>query len=117
MKFFSYCVLVILFVCSFSCKHRQVKPQIIPQDSMKVIIWDLVSADQWNSVLLSTDTSLKHSKNNLLLYQEVFNLHHTTKDEFFKSYQLYEETPDKMKEILDSTAAYGARQRINVNKR
>ena len=50
------------------------------------------------------------------LYKEVFTIHHTTKDEFNKSYQFYLSRPDLSKSLFDSLSAYANRQRNEMYK-
>jgi hypothetical protein len=44
-------------------------------------------------------------------FQQVFDLYHITKEEFYKSYRYYEEHPDKNSILMDSLSAFAGRQR------
>jgi len=44
-------------------------------------------------------------------FQQVFAIHHITREGFYKSYRYYEEHPDKNNILMDSLAAYAARKR------
>lgn len=44
-------------------------------------------------------------------FQQVFDVHHITKDQFYKSYKYYEQHPDKNNILMDSLAAYASRKR------
>jgi len=50
-------------------------------------------------------------------FQQVFDLYHITKEEFYKSYRYYEEHPDKNNILMDSLSAYSGRQRQELYKK
>ena len=50
-------------------------------------------------------------------FQQVFDLYHITKEEFYKSYRYYEEHPDKNNILMDSLSAYATRQRQELYKK
>ena len=50
-------------------------------------------------------------------FQQVFDLYHITKEEFYKSYRYYEEHPDKNNILMDSLSAYANRQRQELYKK
>jgi hypothetical protein len=85
---------------------------VLPFDSLKVIVWDLLNAEEFNNVLITKDSTLRNSKNNLKLYQQVFYIHHISKEQFYNSYEFYQEHPDRFKLLMDSVATYAPRQRF-----
>jgi hypothetical protein len=95
----------------YSCKGKSTKTQVLPLDTMKVVIWDLMNAEEWNNLAIVKDTALRKSKNNLKLYQQVFFIHHLSKEQFYYSYQYYEQQPDKMKILVDTLSAFAERQK------
>jgi hypothetical protein len=80
------------------------------------VILDLMNAEQWNNFIIIKDTTLRNSKNNLKLYQQVFLVHHVNKDQFYYSYQYYEQHPDRMKILLDSLTTFAERQKSKMKK-
>jgi len=90
--------------------------EILPFDTMKVVIWDLLNAEEWNKSLSERDTSLLKTKNNLILYQKTMLMHHLNKEQFLYSYKFYEEHPDKMKLLIDSLSVYGQLQKDRLLK-
>jgi hypothetical protein len=90
---------------------------IIPKDSMQHILWDMIQADQYAKQFLVKDSAKKNIRlERIKLYQEVFLIHHITKDQFQKSYQFYITRPDLTKIIFDSMAASGNRRRQEIYK-
>lgn len=85
---------------------------IITKDSMQLIMWDLMKADEWFNRKFIADTNAVKNKEDVKLYEAVFKIHGITKDRFFKSYRYYEAHPILLKEIVDSIDAKSNRERI-----
>src|ERR1035437_2174827 len=97
---------------TLSCNGKtETKMEALPFDTMKIVIWDLLNADEWNNLQLQKDTALRRTKNNLKLYQKVFAIHHIDKDNFYYSYKFYEEHPDRMKILMDTLSAFSQKQK------
>jgi hypothetical protein len=94
--------LIVVCLLSFGCSPNQDSTGILSQDKMRKIVFDLIRTDEYTSNYLTRDTSVNLQKERLKLYDKVFVLHHTTKDQFYKSYRYYEQHPDQQKEIFDS---------------
>ncbi len=73
-------------------------------------MWDMIQADQFSKQFLLKDSAKSNVKiETMKLYDEVFQIHHVSKDEFQKSYQFYISRPDIFKVIMDSISAQGNR--------
>jgi hypothetical protein len=106
-------LICLLFFCSvISCANRDSIPSgIIPKNEMQKILWDMIQADQFSKQFIVKDSSKKNiSVETMKLYDEVFQIHHITKDEFQKSYQFYISRPDILKNVFDSLSAQGNRR-------
>jgi hypothetical protein len=101
---------------AYSCKGKNAKMEILPLDTMKVVMWDLMNAEEWNNVIITKDTTLRKSKNNLKLYQQVFFIHHLSKEQFYNSYRYYEQRPDKMKVLVDTLSSFAEKQKSKMIK-
>src|SRR6202042_3124115 len=85
---------------------------IIQTDSMRSIMWDMIQADQYVKQYLSRDSSkINIKKQSLSLYTEVFAIHHTSREEFEKSYQYYLTHQDLNKLIFDSLSVRNMQER------
>jgi hypothetical protein len=96
-----------------ACTDKDRLPSgIIEKDKMGQILWDMMEADQYASIYLAKDTARANIKmETLKLYQEVFQLHHVTREEFSKSFTWYRERPDLTRGLFDSLLAKGNRLR------
>ena len=110
-------LLAILLVVGCSDKDN-VPSGIIPRDEMEKILWDMVQADQYSSLYLWKDSARINVKTETQkLYQEVFQLHQISREEFRKSFQYYQEHPDLTRNVFDSLLARGNRLRAESYSR
>ena len=96
-----------------ACSDRSSIPKdIIPPDSMQKILNDVIIVGVYSDQYISKD-SLKRDKRkaNDELMENVFKLHHITRESFKKSLSFYESRPDLNKIIFDSLAADANRHR------
>lgn len=90
---------------AYGCANRQKVPAgIIPRDQMQTILWDMIQADQFALQFLVKDSvKNKHIREETFkLYEEVFQVHHISRDDFLKSYRFYLSRPDMMRTMLDT---------------
>jgi hypothetical protein len=112
-----YLIVFSLFVLAACSDRTGIPKQIIPPDSMQKIMYDVITAEEYSSLYVSRD-SLKHDKikANQDLLEDVFRIHHITRDNFKESLHFYESRPDLNKKIFDSLAAYANRHRSDLYK-
>jgi len=92
--------LLILASCS---KKNKLPAGIMSKEKMEAVMWDMMQADVFLSdFVLSKDTSLKKFEEHTKLYERVFQIHQTNKEQFSRSFTYYRSHPTIMKEVLDS---------------
>ena len=103
--------ILIAIVCSstillaYSCKSKR---GILPVNEMKVVMWDMLLADNWYAHAIR-DTTAQKNKKYIALYESVFKQDGVTKEQFYKSYNYYQTHTKEMVILLDSLEAYGSR--------
>jgi Domain of unknown function (DUF4296) len=102
-------IVVLTALTLVSCKKKLTEDDVLPLNVMKVVLWDMNTADTWFNQISNTDSLHKTRKMNIQLYEQVFVSNKTTKKQFYTSYQYYQTKPDKMKTLMDSVVAYGER--------
>jgi hypothetical protein len=105
--------IALIFFCStIGCVNKDSVPSgIIPKTEMQKVLWDMIQADQFSKQFLVKDSAKKRvSFETMKLYDQVFQIHHITKDQFQKSYQFYISRPDILKILFDSLSAQGNRR-------
>ena len=94
------------FFLLFGCTEKPKVPKgIISQNEMRKLMWDLMRADAYVSDFVMKDTSRNQKTESIILYEQIFNMHSTTREAFKKSLAFYEEHPDLLKTITDSLRA------------
>lgn len=102
-----------------SCTNRDKVPgDIIQPEAMNDLMWDIMTVKEYISDVLPRDTirnkDLKRERS--MLYQQVFDLHKTSREDFLKSLSFYTGRPDKFKVMVDTLAARGNRLRDELYK-
>jgi len=108
--------LIFIFAISFfwvACSDSNAIPKnIIAKEKMEKILWDIIQADNFSTEYLKKDSGRINVKfETMKLYDQIFLLHHVSRQDFEKSYQFYLEHPDITKPMFDSLSARGNRQR------
>jgi hypothetical protein len=94
----SFLVLVI-----FSCTSKEKIPRdILPQQQIQAIIWDLLRADEFVNSYLRNDSTKNKKDETTRLYEEVFRIHKTNRDQFKQSLHFYNSHPELLKPVFDS---------------
>lgn len=92
-------ILVIMCGCHFGSNGK-----ILSQDTMKVVLMDILKADAYNEFLSAKDTNYRHDTAYALLYVNVFEAHHISRKQFNDSYDYYMSRPEELKTLVDSMA-------------
>jgi hypothetical protein len=88
----------------FSCLQKEKKPNVLPENKMREVMWDMMRADQYVSDLVSKDSSRNKKNESIKLYDEIFHIHKVTRGQFKKSLDYYSSQPDLFQPIIDSLA-------------
>ncbi len=88
--------------------------EILPVDSMKIIVWHLIEAGDYSTFLKEKDTTVKSLDTKY--FSQVLKLHHIDKNKFFKSFNYYQSHPYFNNILFDSVNAYASRQRNEIYK-
>lgn len=103
------CIAGVVLACA--CKSNNGMPKdVLPLDSMKVIMWDMMQADELASQSTLKDTAHKLAYHAIGLYKEALASHHVTKEQFYKSYNYYLGRPDLNKILTDSLVNFSTRK-------
>jgi hypothetical protein len=101
MKIFLRFLLPVLLI---SCAKKEQRADILSQNTMRDVMWDMIRADQYVSDLLLKDSTKKKKDESIKVYEEIFHLHKITRDKFKKSLDYYSSRPDLFRPIIDSLA-------------
>ena|SRR5436190_4154245 len=94
---------IFLSISVFGCtRNDKIPKEIILQNEMRKIMWDLMRADAYVSDFIMKDSSRDRKAESDTLYEKIFDIHSTTQETFKKSIAFYESRPDLLKVITDS---------------
>jgi len=100
MRFF---LLIILIISNFGCiRDNKVPKDVIPQNQIRKIMWDLMRADAYVTDFIMKDSTCDKKVESIKLYEKIFSIHSTTRETFKKSLAFYQSRPDLLKVINDS---------------
>ena len=100
MRFFLFIILIIL---TFGCiQDKKIPKDVLPQNEMRKIMWDLMRADAYVSTFIMKDSTKNQKTESAILYEKIFEIHATTQETFKKSLAFYQSRPDLFKAISDS---------------
>ena len=112
IKYPIFFALVLLVSCNNGTPRN-----VLPVNTMKVVMFDMLKADEWYARKLVGDTLMLRLKEDIPLYEQVFAVHKLTKKEFFESYYYYEAHPIAYKELVDSLESYANKQKLKTIKK
>ena len=100
MRFFLFIILIISIV---GCKEdNKIPKDVIPQNEMRKIMWDLLRADAYVADFIMKDSTCNQKEESALLYEKIFDIHSTNREAFKRSLSFYQSRPDLFKTVTDS---------------
>lgn len=99
---------IFLLIISFSCiipaciQKNKVPKNILDQQGMTRVMWDLIKADEFAYNTAMKDSSFNKMQESVKLYEQVFRIHGTSKEKFEESLAFYQNRPDLLKVVMDS---------------
>ncbi|MBU6262375.1 MAG: DUF4296 domain-containing protein [Bacteroidetes bacterium] len=108
---------VFVVLCFLALACTSTPKNVLPVNTMKVVMFDMLKADDWYARIIVGDTLMKKVKEDIPLYEQVFAVHKLTKKEFFDSYHYYESHPVAYKELVDSLESYAINQKLKTLKK
>jgi hypothetical protein len=109
MRLLSIIVAAIFFTAACSRSDR-LPSGVLSQNKIYPIIWDLTRADEYvNNHLIKENSTRDRMAESVLLYEEIFRIHNTTKEQFNKSLAFYQSRPDMLKTLMDTLKSFERR--------
>ena len=105
-----------LFLNISGCTDTNKTPRgIIPRDKMEKVLWDMILADRYSAQFLARDSAkLDVKAETFKLYEQVFQLHHVSHEQFIKSFKYYLNRPDITRSMFDSLVVNANRRREEI---
>jgi hypothetical protein len=102
-----------------ACSDKNSVPSdVLPHEKMEAVMWDVIQSEQYSANYLIKDSAhLDLKLENLRMYDEIFRLHQTSREQFRKSYQYYMGRADLAQTLFDSLLNKGNRLRTESYSR
>lgn len=111
-------VVIVFFISTIllvSCGNKKAgEGKILTSDKMQAVMWDFIQADAFTEFYLKKDSSKDISLQNAVLQKKIFALHKVTKEDFYASFDYYNNRSSDMRILLDSISAKAERQRSKI---
>jgi len=98
-----------------ACNSKKLPSDVIEPERMKLIVWDVLRADEYAADQFHSDSSKSMRKHLSADYANVFAVHKINSNTFYNSYKYYRAHPFLHKILMDSVYAYGTRQRAKLD--
>jgi hypothetical protein len=113
MKYLKTMVLVSLLFAFCRGKEHENK---IPIDKMKVVVWQLMQADELYGRQVVLDSSWKAQRKNVQFYQQIFDFNKVDRKHFYDQIDYLEAHPTEFKVLMDSVDALSKREKNEALK-
>ena len=109
---------IFILVFIISCSDEMKAPKdLISEKKMASVMWDMVQADRFTTTFITRDSlKLNVKAETFKMYDQVFQLHKISQDQFLASYKYYLSRPDLSQKIFDSVASKASKARIDASK-
>jgi hypothetical protein len=101
--------LSLIFIAA--CQHKVDNTSVYDKEKMLKVTWDLIKANDFAGQFLFKDTSKNLKLESIAIFQKVFALNKTTRDEYLFNYKYYVARPAAFHEIMDSMSVRANRDR------
>jgi hypothetical protein len=107
-------IFFILLVTLVACRPKGDVPKgILPKEKMEDVMWDMLRADEFvKEYMLARDTSLRDTAEYIKMYERIFRLNKTNREQYAESFTYYRTHPKLMREIMDSLNVRGQLQSL-----
>lgn len=106
-------IIIILFLAA--CSSGNVPSDVIQPEKMKLVVYDMIRADEWVNTRASADTSFNRTTEVRKFYEQVFLIHKITRKQFYDSYKYYQAHPDLNRTLFDSLQGYANKKKLIVD--
>ncbi len=107
-------VLIIVCLFLFSCNAANDPKSMVSQDKMKVIVWQLMQADEYYTRNSVVDSTWRTSRKNVQFYQQIFDLNKVSREQFYATMSDLEKHPIEFKIFMDSVSAFSKREKTDT---
>jgi tRNA isopentenyl-2-thiomethyl-A-37 hydroxylase MiaE len=98
-----------------SCQDKDQPKNMVPFDKMKVVLFQLMRADEYYTRTVSADTAMQLERKNIQFYKQIFELNKVDRNDFFATLTYLQKRPIEFKELMDSAYELSKREKLKLN--
>jgi hypothetical protein len=108
--------ILLLASLTLSCGIKKKEKEFIPIDKMKVVVWQLMQADEVYARKVILDSTWKIQRKNVQFYQQIFDFNKVDRVHFYQQLAYLESHPIEFKTLMDSVEALSKREKNEAIK-
>jgi len=108
-------IFIILCLFILSCQDKEQPKNMVPFDKMKVVLYQLMKADEYYTRSVSADTAMQFEKRNIQFYKQIFELNKVDRNDFYATLTYLQKRPIEFKELMDSAYELSKREKLQLN--
>lgn len=108
-------IFIILCLFILSCQDKEQPKNMVPFDKMKVVLYQLMKADEYYTRSVSADTAMQLEKRNIQFYKQIFELNKVDRNDFYATLTYLQKRPIEFKELMDSAYELSKREKLQLN--
>jgi Domain of unknown function (DUF4296) len=92
-----------LIICLFvlSCPDKDQLETRVPFDKMKVVLYQLMKADEYYTRTVSSDSAMQKERKNIQFYKQIFEMNKVNREDFFATLTYLQKRPIEFKVLMD----------------
>jgi hypothetical protein len=98
-----------------SCQDKDQPKNMVPFDKMKVVLFQLMRADEYYTRTVSADTAMQLERKNIQFYKQIFEMNKVDRNDFFATLTYLQKKPIEFKELMDSAYELSKREKLQLN--
>lgn len=107
------CIVLCLFI--LSCQDKEQPKNMVPFDKMKVVLYQLMKADEYYTRSVSADTTMQLERKNIQFYKQIFELNKVDRNDFYETLTYLQKKPIEFKVLMDSAYELSKREKLQLN--
>jgi hypothetical protein len=109
---FSMSLFVVLLM---GCQQNNAPSSKVEINKMKVVLLQMMQADEYYTRMSTIDTTWKLNKKNVDFYKQILTLNKVSQKDFFETLTYLEKHPVEFKEVMDSAYELSKREKLKLN--
>ncbi len=108
---------ITVIICFFllACQQTDQQDNRVPFDKMKLVLYQLMKADEYYTRTVSSDSVMQKERKNIQFYKQIFEMNKVNRDDFFATLTYLQKRPIEFKVLMDSAYALSKREKLQLN--